>query len=88
MTTRLFLCARAGKKQEIPIVSLPPAFSPPEGWEWIAAYCYWRRGSNERISILRVPASHRRSTQFRPQYSALGSIEKIRFRNCKPIEKE
>ena len=38
------LCARAGNKQEIPIVSLPLPSPPPEGWEWIAAYRYWRRG--------------------------------------------
>ena len=38
------VCARAGKKQEIPIVSLPLPSPPPEGWEWIAAYRYWRRG--------------------------------------------
>ena len=38
------VCARAGQKQEIPIVSLPLPSPPPEGWEWIAAYRYWRRG--------------------------------------------
>ena len=38
------VCARAGKKQEIPITSLPLPSPPPEGWEWIAAYRYWRRG--------------------------------------------
>jgi Calcium binding len=35
--------ARAGKKQEIPIHSIPLPSPPPEGWEWIAAYRYWRR---------------------------------------------
>ena len=38
------VCARAGRKQEIPILSLPLPSPPPEGWEWIAAYRYWRRG--------------------------------------------
>ena len=38
------VCARASQKQEIPIVSLPLPSPPPEGWEWIAAYRYWRRG--------------------------------------------
>ena len=38
------ICARAGKKQEIPIQSLPLPSPPPEGWEWIAAYRHWRRG--------------------------------------------
>jgi len=38
------VCARAGQRQEIPIVSLPLPSPPPEGWEWIAAYRYWRRG--------------------------------------------
>ena len=42
------ICARAGKKQEIPIHSIPlpppPPSPPPAGWEWIAAYRYWRRG--------------------------------------------
>jgi len=38
------ICARAGQKQEIPIASLPLPSPPPEGWEWIAAYRYWRRG--------------------------------------------
>ena len=38
------LCARSGKKQEIPIQSLPLPSPPPEGWEWIAAYRHWRRG--------------------------------------------
>jgi len=37
-------CGRAGQKQQIPILSLPLPSSPPEGWEWIAAYRYWRRG--------------------------------------------
>ncbi len=34
-------CGRAGKKQEIPPL-LPSPLA--EGWEWIAAYRYWRRG--------------------------------------------
>jgi hypothetical protein len=38
------VCVRAGKNQEIPIVSVPLPSPPPEGWEWIAAYRYWRRG--------------------------------------------
>ena len=38
------VCSRAGKKQEIPILSLPLPSPPPDGWEWIAAYRYWRRG--------------------------------------------
>ena len=38
------VCTRAGKKQEIPILSLPLPSPPPQGWEWIAAYRYWRRG--------------------------------------------
>jgi hypothetical protein len=38
------VCTRSGKKQEIPILSLPFPSPPPEGWEWIAAYRYWRRG--------------------------------------------
>jgi hypothetical protein len=38
------VCTRAGKKQEIPIHSMPLPSPPPEGWEWIAAYRYWRRG--------------------------------------------
>jgi Calcium binding len=38
------VCARGSKKQEISITSLPLPSPPPEGWEWIAAYRYWRRG--------------------------------------------
>jgi calcium binding protein len=38
------VCTRSGKKQEISILSLPLPSPPPEGWEWIAAYRYWRRG--------------------------------------------
>ena len=38
------VCARADQKQQIPIQSLPLPSPPPEGWEWIAAYRYWRRG--------------------------------------------
>jgi Calcium binding len=38
------VCSRAGQKQEIPMVSLPLPSPPPEGWEWIAAYRYWKRG--------------------------------------------
>ena len=38
------VCGRAGQKQQIPILSLPLPSPPPEGWEWIAAYRYWRRG--------------------------------------------
>jgi hypothetical protein len=38
------VCARSGKKQEVPILSLPLPSPPPDGWEWIAAYRYWRRG--------------------------------------------
>jgi hypothetical protein len=38
------VCARSGKKQEIPILALPLPSPPPQGWEWIAAYRYWRRG--------------------------------------------
>ena len=38
------VCTRAGKMQEIPITALPLPSPPPEGWEWIAAYRYWRRG--------------------------------------------
>jgi hypothetical protein len=38
------VCVRSGKKQEVPILSLPLPSPPPEGWEWIAAYRYWRRG--------------------------------------------
>ena len=38
------ICGRAGKKQEIPILSLPLPSPPPAGWEWIAAYRHWRRG--------------------------------------------
>ena len=38
------ICVRSGEKQEIPILSLPLPYPRPEGWEWIAAYRYWRRG--------------------------------------------
>ena len=38
------VCGRADQKQQIPILSLPLSSPPPEGWEWIAAYRYWRRG--------------------------------------------
>jgi calcium binding protein len=38
------VCTRSGKKQEISILSLPLPSPPPEGWEWIEAYRYWRRG--------------------------------------------
>ncbi len=38
------VCTRSGKKQEIPILSLPLPVPRPEGWEWIAAYRHWRRG--------------------------------------------
>ncbi len=38
------VCFRVSQKQEIPILSVPLPSPPPEGWEWIAAYRYWRRG--------------------------------------------
>ena len=38
------ICVRSGEKQEVPILSLPLPSTQPEGWEWIAAYRYWRRG--------------------------------------------
>src|SRR3990172_11349065 len=36
------VCTRAGKKQEMPILSLPLPSPPPEGWEWISPYPYLR----------------------------------------------
>ena len=39
------ICRRGRQRQMIPILDLPLPSPPPTGWEWIAAYRYWARGS-------------------------------------------
>jgi hypothetical protein len=39
------ICKRGCKRQTVSILDLPLPSPPPEGAEWIAAYKYWRRGS-------------------------------------------
>ena len=39
------VCRRGRERQLIPILNLPLPSPPPAGWEWIAAYRYWARGS-------------------------------------------
>ena len=38
------VCRRGGKRQKISLTELPLPSPPPEGAEWIAAYCHWRKG--------------------------------------------
>jgi len=39
------VCRRGRHRQMIPILDLPLPSPPPAGWEWIAAYRHWARGS-------------------------------------------
>ena len=39
------ICKRGREQQAIPILDLPLPKPPPPGWEWIAAYKYFCRGS-------------------------------------------
>ncbi|HJX66492.1 MAG TPA: calcium-binding protein [Polyangia bacterium] len=38
------VCVRGKSRQRIPIHELPLPAPPPEGSEWIDAYCRWARG--------------------------------------------
>src|SRR5215212_8784744 len=37
-------CKRGARVQRIPVLDLPLPKPPPEGFEWIKAYCFFRRG--------------------------------------------
>jgi len=39
------ICRRGHQRQRIPLLDLPLPSPPPDGWEWIAAYRHWARGS-------------------------------------------
>ncbi len=39
------ICTRGRKRQAIPMLDLPLPKPPPAGWEWIAAYAYFCRGT-------------------------------------------
>lgn len=39
------ICKRGREQQAIPILDLPLPKPPPSGWEWIAAYKHFCRGS-------------------------------------------
>src|SRR5437879_4741698 len=39
------VCRKGRDSQKISLLELPLPSPPPEGAEWIAAYCYWRRGA-------------------------------------------
>ncbi len=39
------ICTRGRMKQAIPLIDLLLPKPPPAGWEWIAAYTYFCRGS-------------------------------------------
>jgi hypothetical protein len=39
------ICRRGRQRQLVPILNLPLPSPPPAGWEWIAAYRHWVRGS-------------------------------------------
>ncbi len=38
------VCRKGNKRQKISLTDLPLPSPPPEGAEWIAAYCHWRKG--------------------------------------------
>lgn len=38
------VCQRGRKRQNVPILDLPPPSPKPQGWEWIEAYRLWARG--------------------------------------------
>jgi hypothetical protein len=37
------VCRKGSHRQRISLLDLPLPSPPPEGAEWIAAYCHWRR---------------------------------------------
>src|SRR6266702_8500034 len=39
------VCRKGQARQKISLLELPLPTPPPEGAEWIAAYCYWRRAA-------------------------------------------
>src|SRR6266550_1585835 len=39
------VCRKGRARQKISLLELPLPTPPPEGAEWIAAYCYWRRAA-------------------------------------------
>jgi hypothetical protein len=39
------VCRKGRDRQKISLLELPLPSPPPEGAEWIAAYCHWRRGA-------------------------------------------
>ena len=39
------VCRKGRARQKISLLELPLPSPPPEGAEWIAAYCYWRRAA-------------------------------------------
>jgi hypothetical protein len=38
------VCQRGRERLRVPVLELPLPEPPPDGWEWIEAYRYWRRG--------------------------------------------
>lgn len=36
------ICSRGRDRQRLPVLDLPVPTPPPEGAEWIRAYCHWR----------------------------------------------
>ena len=38
------VCRKGSRRQRISLTELPLPSPPPEGAEWIAAYCHWREG--------------------------------------------
>ena len=38
------VCRKGNKRQKISLSELPLPSPPPDGAEWIAAYCHWRKG--------------------------------------------
>lgn len=40
------ICTRGRDRQAIPLLDLPLPKPPPAGWEWIAAYSSFRRGTH------------------------------------------
>jgi len=40
------ICTRGRDRQAIPLLDLPLPKPPPAGWEWIAAYRSFRRGTH------------------------------------------
>ena len=39
------VCRKGSHRQRISLLDLPLPKPPPEGSEWIAAYCHWRRSA-------------------------------------------